>query len=520
MKKRNIWKTGLPIFLILFISVLLGAYVFDQKIDMNGDNTSYYALAKSLSEFKGYVNSFGLEYTPHSHFPPGYPFMIAPFMWISTNLIFIKSISTLFYAITIVLGYLLLNHLNPNSRFQNFLITLVLATNYHLLKYSTIIMSEMALIMTNLVFIYIFIKNVNKWKDDFRPDLTIILLSFFGILAYHIKTLAIPLIGSAFVFFLIQRKFKLASKFLVLNIIFFLPYFIRNKIQGVKGGYLGELVKINPYRPELGNLDFSGFIDRIGTNLVRYIGKEIPHGILTFSEVSSQNNPPTLNIIFGMIGIAIILFGWWKLEKIRAFILMYLSGSFIILLVWPEVWFGIRFMLSLIPILIILFSLGIIHILGLKPFNKVKNWLFYPIFSLLIALNIGWVQAEPLSKPTVKFLNAYSKADYPTNFKNYIEVAQWAKNNLPKGTPIACRKPGIFHTFYDGPSLSYPQVADQNEFMRLLVENKTYLIVVDQLGYSSTARFVVPVVQNNPELFRVIYKTEKPETYLVEFLGR
>ncbi len=135
---------------------------------MNGDNTSYYALAKSLSEFKGYVNSFGLEYTPHSHFPPGYPFMLAPFMWISTNLIFIKSISTLFYTITIVLGYLILNHFNPNNRLQNFLIVLVLATNYHLLKYSTIIMSEMALIMTNLVFIYIFI--LNKDNVHIRMD--------------------------------------------------------------------------------------------------------------------------------------------------------------------------------------------------------------------------------------------------------------------------------------------------------------------------------------------------------------
>jgi hypothetical protein len=520
MKKRNIWKSGLPIFLLLTISILLGIHVFDEKIDMNGDNTSYYALAKSLSQFKGYVDSFGLKYTPHSHFPPGYPFILAPFMWISTNLMFIKSISTLFYAITIVLGYLLLNHFNPNNRLQNFFISLVLATNYHLLKYSTIIMSEMALIMTNMIFIFIFSQNKNKWKDDFKPDLSLILLSFIGILAYHIKTLAIPLIGSAFIFFLLNRKFKLASKYLILNIIFFLPYFIRNKIQGVKGGYLGELVKINPYRPELGNLDFSGFIDRIGTNLVRYIGKEIPHGILAFSEVSSQNTPPAINIIFGTIGIAIILFGWWKLEKIRAFILMYLGGSFIILLVWPEVWFGIRFMLSLIPLLIILFSLGIIHILSLKPFIKIKNWLFYPIFSLFIALNIGWVQEEPLSKPTVKFLNAYSKADYPNNFKNYIDVAQWAKNNLPKGTPIACRKPGIFHTFYDGPALGYPQVPDQNEFIRLLVENQTYFIVIDQLGYSSTARFVVPVVQNNPELFRVIYKTEKPETYLVEFLGR
>jgi hypothetical protein len=520
MKQQNIWKSGLPIFLLLIISILLGLYVFDQKIDMNGDNTSYYALAKSLSEFKGYVNSFGMEYTPHSHFPPGYPFMLAPFMWISTNLIFIKSISTLFYAITIVLGYLLLNHFNPNSRFQNFLIALVLATNYHLLKYSTIIMSEIALIMTNLVFIYIFIRYKDKWKDDFKPDLPLILLSFIGILAYHIKTLAIPLIGSAFFFFLLKRKFKLASKYLIFNIIFFLPYFIRNKIQGVKGGYLGELIKVNPYRPELGNLDFSGFMDRIGTNLIRYIGKEIPHGILTFSEVSSQNTPPAINIIFGIVGVTIILIGWWRLDKIRAFLLFYLGGSFVILLVWPEVWFGIRFMLSLIPVLIILFSLGIISILSLKPFKNFNNWLFYSFFFLFIALNLGWIQKEPLSKPTVKLLKAYSKADYPSNFKNYINVAQWAKNNLPKGTPIACRKPGIFHTFYDGPALGYPQVPDQNEFMRLLIENKTFFIVIDQLGYSSTGRFVVPVVQNNPELFRVIYKTEKPESYLVEFLGR
>ncbi|MEY2950214.1 MAG: hypothetical protein RLZZ248_1415 [Bacteroidota bacterium] len=518
---QNIWVKGVPIILLSMVSIVLGTFVFDSKIDMNGDNTSYYSLAKVLSQFKGYVNSFGNEMTPHSHFPPGYPFIIAPFMWISKNLLFIKSLSTLFYISSVILGFFVVLNFNRTKIIESLFIALLLATNFHLLKYSTLIMSEIALVVCNMIFLFLFLKNEAKWKDSILPDWKLILLAFIGMLAFHIKTLAFPIIGAAFLFFLVRKKIKLAFGFLIWSFLFFLPYFLRNKIVGVGGGYLAELLKVNPYRPELGNLDLGGFLSRIETNFYRYIGKEIPHGLLSFPEVNSNVFPPTSHLIAGFGILFMILLGWNTLKGYRDFFLFYVVGTFTILLAWPEVWFGIRFMISLIPILLLLLGFGIIYLAQIISdyFQFNRSFLSVPIIGILLALNFGWVQKNPLELPTIRFLRAYSKADYPPAFKNYLEVAKWSKFNLPNSAPVACRKPGIFHMFYDGPALGYPQVPDQNEFIRLIEQNKTDYIVIDQLGYSSTARFVVPVVRDNPELFSIIYQTKKPETYLVQYLG-
>lgn len=499
--------------ILLFSSIALYGYIFDQKIDLNGDNAAYYGLAKALSEFKGYVDAIGTKYTPHSHFPPGYPFLLAPFMWISKSIIFIKSISGIFYLTTVLMSFLVLNKLRPQKIYENFFIAVLVAFNFHLLKYSTIMMSEIALIVSNILFFYLLIKK-SSHEDTWKQDRLLIGLAFTGMLAYHIKTLALPIIGAGLFYFLWNKKVKTGVSFLVWNIVFFLPYFIRNKIIGVSGGYTQDLFKVNPYRPELGQLDFTGFLNRLEFNFFRYIGKELPHGLLAFKEVGSQEIPGLMNYVAGSAIVVLVLLGWFFLKKYKEFLLVYILGTFAILLIWPEVWFGIRFMVSLIPFLIILACLGIYFILEKVKAEKV----FIPILLIITIWQTGIFQKDALQKPTLRFLNEYRNADYPPAFKNFVDMAKWASINLPKGSLVANRKPEIFHLFYKGPSGGYPHTENQQEFLEGMRNSKSKYLIIDQLGYSSTPRFAVPAVQNNPNYFRFIHKIDQPDTYIFEYV--
>ena len=51
--------------------------MYDKKIDLNGDTIYYYSLGQALSQGEGYTNIISYKKTPHSHFPPGYPWFIS-----------------------------------------------------------------------------------------------------------------------------------------------------------------------------------------------------------------------------------------------------------------------------------------------------------------------------------------------------------------------------------------------------------------------------------------------------------
>ncbi|MEO0685613.1 MAG: hypothetical protein AAFY76_11365, partial [Cyanobacteria bacterium J06649_11] len=66
-----------PYCLITVIFASIYFYSFDSKLSLNGDNASYYLLGKSIHMGAGYNLYSDLYAKPHSHFPPGYPLLIA-----------------------------------------------------------------------------------------------------------------------------------------------------------------------------------------------------------------------------------------------------------------------------------------------------------------------------------------------------------------------------------------------------------------------------------------------------------
>jgi hypothetical protein len=50
-----------------------------------------------------------------------------------------------------------------------------------------------------------------------------------------------------------------------------------------------------------------------------------------------------------------------------------------------------------------------------------------------------------------------------------------------------------------------------------LKQNKVNYVVLDRLGYGSTARYLVPVVMKYKDEFSLVRKLENPPTWLLEF---
>jgi hypothetical protein len=62
----------------------------------------------------------------------------------------------------------------------------------------------------------------------------------------------------------------------------------------------------------------------------------------------------------------------------------------------------------------------------------------------------------------------------------------------------------------------YKYTADAEELIEGLHQQNVRYVVLEQLGYASTGRYLVPAIQKYPLKFEVVYHVKDPDTYLLE----
>ncbi|MDE5574817.1 MAG: hypothetical protein K2I87_03785, partial [Bacteroidales bacterium] len=123
----------------------------------------------------------------------------------------------------------------------------------------------------------------------------------------------------------------------------------------------------------------------------------------------------------------------------------------------------------------------------------------------------------PMINP-VKETHVQCKKPYPAAYFNYFSIAASMNASYPEGTVVCCRKPELFSYF--APKIrttGYAWTTNQEELIQGLLNNKTEYVILEQLGYSSTARYLYPAIQKYPQLFTLVYHMQNPDTYLFHF---
>ena len=363
------------------------------------------------------------------------------------------------------------------------------------------IMSEMPFAFFTIMAFLAFLRiNFDKpaWKEPWLY-ITIILLA----ISLYIRTSGIAIIGAMVLYLFINKQWKHGLIIIVSIIIIALPWQIRsNNVGG--SSYLKQLKQINPYRPEMGMAGFGDFADRFGSNVGRYITKEIPATTFSFYEPVNKEDSTSLQWLLGLILITLIIYGIWHLKKYNVLILAYLGSTLALLFLWPDVWFGIRFILPATPFLILGIVSGLIHLINKYSggnIYKMLQWL--PIILVLPFLyNLKPIHNRAIAKPQ-------------PNWENYFGLAKWVNNNIEHDAVIACRKPTMFYLYSNTYTVNYKYTEDADELIKDLLTKKVDYVVMEQLGYSSTFRYLIPAVRNNMDRFEVIKHIDNPDTFLV-----
>lgn len=501
--------------LILFLTFFnLNKPTFDEKLDMGGDNAAYYIYGKAISQGEGYVTVNMAKPQPTNHFPPGYPAFVASVMKVfgddiltikkANRALFFLSIFLLFYAFT-QLGFNL--HLSFGSVF-------LLLLNHHFLRSSTIMMSEIPFVFFNTLCLIALTKVSRDSNKPFYKDWAIYALVLTALAAYYIRTQGIAIIPAVLIYFGFKKQFKQAALFLGGFIIGVIPWKIRNA--GGESSYVNSIFKVNPYRPELGDLGITDLFTRIWNNFQRYICMEIPGSSFTFLSSDEYNRTEGYEIsewVIGIILIGLILFGIFKNKKFFTLLLCYLGANFAIFMIWPDVWFGVRFILPIAPLIIVLVGSGafeVIVLLHSKLNTKIPKTSL-PYICLLIPL-LGFKFTDKIQK-----VKDTAAGQYHPSFQRYFDAAHWVKDNTPDTSIVSCRKGNLFYLHADRKVIGFANSLNHQDVIDHLIDNSVDYVIVDQLGYSSTGRYLVPAIQKNPEKFTNLQQFKNPDTYVFKF---
>ncbi|MBP7460077.1 MAG: hypothetical protein KBA26_02190 [Candidatus Delongbacteria bacterium] len=482
---------------LVLVYILVYLYIFDSKIDLNGDNMAYYHLGRSMAEGHGFTTIWEPGFKPHNHFPPGYPAMMASLMWLGfRSIILFKIINGILLAASILVFYLFSKRLGVSDCWAYF-IGLCLIANIHLLRSATIIMSEIPFLFPAVLILYLMTR-IDFDKPIFRDYTWMVVTLLLGGL-FYIRVTALSALLGVLAFYIFRKQWRHAVLTILGFVLLVVPWILNSSGNTNMQAFWYR----NPYQPSLGTISFSDLIHRFLNNCIRYLSSEIP-SIFYDTWSYTDRTHSFSGWIIGILILGLLIYGIFKIDKYRILVIGYLAGSFGISLLWPEAWFGVRFINNIIPLIILLTFWGLYRLLKYIFPKAHPVWLFP-----LLLINL----------PGLNALNQTAVKDYPMVWKSYIQMAEYCKANLPDSVVIATRKPTIFHHFAQRYSLMYAFLENDKEFIGDLKERSVDYVVLDRLGYSSTTMYLLPAIQNNQDYFQIIANSPNQAAVLFRFVS-
>lgn len=507
-------KTWAPYLLLTGIWAVIYMLIFDTKLNLGGDNAVYYILGESISSGNGYTDIHNVNAGPANHFPPGYPVVLALFMIFTKSLTFLKVVNGLFFLGASLLSFKIFETILENRKLA-FVVASLILLNGNLLEYSTILMSEIPFLFFSTLTVFFFLRS--QKNTAFLKDWNFWLMLGLAAFSFHIRTAGIALIGGFALFLLIQKNW---AKFAVFSggfVALSLPWFLRGQSLG-GSAYIDQLMLINPYRSEDGTVSIGDLFTRLMYNLERYMSIEIPRSFFPNLEVQYTNYmrallgeemPNTYTMesywLVGILILALMIYGIFRMGKYRSFVALYLLGSAAILLLWPYVWFGTRFIMTLIPFMLlgcISGVYGIIQKVGVKNLNPL----------LLLLLGFFFISGT-------KTQMEKKDGEYPPKYADFLRASDYVSKNTPEDAVVLNRKPGLFYLYGRRVTTKYPSTFDFEEMRDHFDNNGVDYVIIDAMGFADEGRYLVPFVQSNPENFGVLQQwTNGPNpTYLLKY---
>lgn len=473
---------------ILALYALLAWLGFEPQPHTGGDNAGYITLARSLLERGAYLDLYDPAEPPHTKYPPVFPALLAAGMllglkpWVGLKLIVVAMGGG-----AIAGTYLWIRRRGRPA------LALGVAL---LLAFAPGVLREVHWVLSDVPFWCL--TALAQWAfERLRPDAwrRFALALALTVLAYFTRSAGLPLVLAAAAWLAWRRHWRQLLAFgLVLGPLVLLWWLRSRAVGGVQ--YVGEFWLVDPYNPHLGRVGIGGLFERLGENLKSYVTIHLP--------ILLAGAPGGAAVLAGVLVLGFGIYGWARrLRRARVaelFLPLYLG----LILLWPAVWSGERFLLPVLGLLLFYAGDGLVRALGRTA--RARQLAGAGAALLLVAV------ALPGLAQTVSYGMACTAAyrdgqRYPCTdpaSQEYFQLAEWAGGALPEDAVVLSRKPRLFHVMSGGlQGRNYPMASTTEALLATADSAGARWVVFDLMG-GLAQRYLAPAILQRPAAFCVL----------------
>lgn len=487
-KQKNIlYSTGLAL-----LALLVFMYIFDSKIDINGDNCYYFAFASSVAVGEGYCDMMG---EPTSLFPPGYPLLMVPLRLVTDSVVAQKILNLLFLLVaTMMLYFLLLAE--EVRRSVAFVACAAVLLTAHVLEFSTMMMSEASCILFMVLAVFAYRRLPDGGAIAWRSPWLYLFL-FAVPYAFLIRTQAVVLVVAFLLVLLLGRRFKLALLLFASFVLCYAPWAVRN-----------SLLELGQSR-YVSQIDFSNIYGNVCMLLVQ----ALPESVVPFFDVKYALAPTPLLWVIAMLMLATVMFGFWRMKKIGLLLALLFVGNVGIVSIMntPSYY---RYTVILLPFVTVGMLCGLWGV-GCAVSKRLFKRSFSPLFLLLLFVPSLFYMGDK-TKHSIFGLNKISNLNYMPSIANYLKVGR-VLSKQKDARVVLSRKPELLFAHSGVKGKRYKEGTNNVQIVKdLLMDNADY-IILDNLGFKYSYEVLYPFIMEHERLFDIVYVTPEPVNVLFRF---
>lgn len=494
-----LWLGLIPILYLLLLNGNLSPFV---------DNARYITAARSLLSGNGYSHIHSQNITPQTLYPPGYPLLLAGFIYLfSLNILVLKLVS-IFATIVALIGiYSLL------TRYATFAgaaaVTLLVGINPLIAFFAAVELTEAPYLMLSVLAILF----IARSTDEDRSSLYFPAAIAISTGAFYIRSAGIALLPAALFYFAYKKEYKKLLIFAFIFIALISPWFIRGLTidSHNNGTYFKQLTWKDPHNISLGKANLFDFIRRGSSNFLSYA----TFGTFPFKENFGFGRWPAVPATgMALLLSTLVVIGCFRRIKdsfsvIEAYVLSYFTMQ----LLWPMT--DIRFIHPILPFILFYFLIGASNAGGKlgnllsKPLlaKKVVSALVVILIIISLSINLSLILANA------------SKGGLEPEQAHFYGAIDWLKNNTAKSSYILSVRPETVFVLSDRRAEAYPRrhLLRANRYYDFILSSNFDYIVMDAFDYTKEARRpLARVINLHPREFKLVYAARSTSIKIFE----
>jgi hypothetical protein len=512
---ENTFRRYLPgiFYISLFLTIILGIYLFDVKISSGGDDSDYILSAKKFMEGREFPSWHG------SFYPI---FLSLPYLIFGFNLVIFKITSFIF-----IVGHLVFLYLAFRYRMPSLLLSLILlcvSVNSSLLYFASQTYSEALYLFLQVFTFFLFFKILEVADEPaFNPKTRIILWLFFGFMMMLLsitRPVGYAMIIAILFFLLVSRQYRSALWSFLSFLAFYIPFSFYKWIAwgilpGAGGGRTEEVFYKNPYSKAAGIEDFHGMVVRFTQNCKLYLSKHLLKVIGWKDPQSTDTSVFITLLVIGLFVFALVL-AFRRKNKIMTALALYLGCAVCITFITlQQSWDQTRLILIYLPFILILFSWALCQLSAsgkLKLVTIITAGLLVIIF--FTSLSATSKKLKENQKVLSKNLRGNLYYGFTPDWQNFLKMSEWVGKNLPKNTVVVSRKPSMSFVYSKGkefyPMYRFPTENADSLIARLSVrtgpltairQNELYARNIPMVQLLVTKPSMVAVVSQEDDVY-------------------